>query len=64
MATAADTGQGTIRDLQGTCDLCGRDCYPNDEICVALACTFAPCDCEVYHQACVEKHLKAHRLES
>ncbi|GBF91869.1 hypothetical protein Rsub_04974 [Raphidocelis subcapitata] len=62
--TAADTGQGLLRDIQGVCDLCGDDCYPNEEICTALACTYNKCDCEVYHQACLEKYLKSHRLAS
>jgi hypothetical protein len=26
------TGLGLLRDMQGMCDLCGRDCYPNDEV--------------------------------
>ena len=30
--TAADTGQGLLRDMQGTCDLCGDDTYPQDEV--------------------------------
>jgi hypothetical protein len=30
--TAADTGQGLLRDMQGTCDLCADDCYPNEEV--------------------------------
>jgi hypothetical protein len=26
------TGHGNLRDLQGRCDLCGEDCYPNEEV--------------------------------
>lgn len=64
--TAADTGQGTIRELSGTCDLCGQECHPNDELCASLACTYTPCpeSAMMYHQGCLEKYLKTMKFEA
>jgi hypothetical protein len=36
---------------------------PAPQICVALSCNSNVCDCEVYHQGCVEKYLKSHKLQ-
>jgi hypothetical protein len=32
-------------------------------MCVVLSCNCQVCKCEVYHQSCVEKYLKTHKLE-
>ncbi|KAG2442852.1 hypothetical protein HXX76_002931 [Chlamydomonas incerta] len=47
----------------GTCDLCGAISDATVQECNILACTFQHCEGGLYHQECLEKYLKANKLE-
>eukprot|EP00887_Chlorella_sp_A99_P007317 scaffold2.g7317.t1 len=59
------TGQSSLHDITGSCDLCGLEADSEVSEVVALDCSFQACPPEaaMYHQACLEKYLKSIRLE-
>lgn len=54
-------------ELEGTCHICG--CCADSEVqeLVGLDCSFRMCQCNdmqlLWHQTCIEKYLRGHKLE-
>lgn len=59
-------GKQTLRDVSGClCDICGKEVDSEVSEVTALDCSYQNCDAEaaLYHQACLEKFLKAQKCE-
>jgi hypothetical protein len=54
-------------ELEGICQLCGCNADSEVQELVGLDCSFRMCQCNdmqlLWHQACIEKYLRGHKLE-